>query len=294
MLKTTFYELLQIRNTASPAEIQIAYEQSLKDAKDKLADSPLYYNREKQLNDAYNTLIQTESRQIYDENLQHEQLLAEKRLHQQNNIRTQKTNKSHKKQRKQSDKSSPILFLGKLIFSKVFLGSIIAIIALIIFLPSSKDRVISDAITKQYELQNKQLELEQQKYQQQVSTQLAYREEAISSRKKRELENQKRRIRNEQQATTRQLEREQLRIDQAERRLTKQEEREKKQEEYKANREKQALQRKQEREAQQLARSRREQEYAAKQRLNKIQSKQQRETYINNRNKKVTSLELGY
>lgn len=294
MEKLTFYELLQIRKTASSAEIQIAYEQLLKDARDKLADSPLYYNREKQLNDAYNTLIKAESRQIYNEKLHHEQLLAEKLLRQQKNQKTHQKYKIQKKQSSSSDLFSPAVFFGKLIFSKAFLGSIVLIIALLVLIPSGKDRVVSDALNKQYELQNRQLEFEQQKYQQRISSQLAYREKADARGKEREEENKKRREKNKQEVDFRRFEREQLRISQNEQRLLRQEERKKKQQEYTEKSEKKALQRKLQQDAKQLARSRREQEYAAKRRINKIIYKQERTAYIKKKKEKVVSGEMGY
>jgi len=106
---------------------QTHYEVLGVDAKEKLQDSPLYFEKENSLKHAYQVL------------------------------------------------SSPSEFLGGLIFSKAFLGSIVVIIVLLVIIPSGEERIAGDVIHKSldydHDINNQKMGLENRREDRYVSNQ---------------------------------------------------------------------------------------------------------------------------
>jgi len=272
MEKQSHYQLLNIDENASTDIIKLAYERLLKDAKEKLESSPLYFEKEKKLNEAYLVLSNTQRRQFYDKKLLKERI------------------QSHKSSIDNTSESFNLFdFLNNLIFSRIFWGSAALILALLILLPGNNDNINNQtqqkAIKDYYDYQNQQLErvhqteqlysASQENYQQSVSKRRQERKEAAE---KRQLELEVQRIEQEEQRSLAKIERE-------ERRLKLKQQREDK----KAN---DKLQRQKNREK--LAREQRErqQQYEAKKRAQNLINKQKQQAYIQQRKEKISSTSI--
>jgi DnaJ domain len=272
MEKQSHYQLLNIDENASTDIIKLAYERLLKDAKEKLENSPLYFEKEKKLNEAYLVLSNTQRRQFYDKKLLKERI------------------QSHKSNIDNTSESFNFSdFLNNLIFSRIFWGSAALILALLILLPGSNDNINNQtqqkAIKDHYDYQNQQLErvrqteqlysASQENYQQSVSKRRQERKEAAE---KRQLELEVQRIEQEEQRSLAKIERE-------ERRLKLKQQREEK----KVN---DKLQRQKNREK--LAREQRErqQQYEAKKRAQNLINKQKKQAYIQQRKEKISSTSI--
>ncbi len=256
MENQTHYETLEIDENASPEIIASAYQRLLKDAKDKLQDSPLYYTKEKKLYNAYEVLSNPTLRHAYNNKLIRERASSI------NNTYTP------------SDTFNVTEFLGGLIFSRAFLGSVVLVIILLVLIPSGEERIVKEVFSKQfdyeYDIRNQQMELNRQRELRNSSTQeytelLALREqERRETAETRRLEMQARRLDLEEQ-------REMKRIDREERLLLMQEEKAARQAEYEKQQQKEREKREQ--------KSRRQQEaYAAKRRARELIESQKQTT----------------
>jgi len=143
----THYQVLNIDNQASPEMIELAYQQLLKDAKEKLQDSPLYFQKEKILNEAYSVLSNPEFREAYDRKLVRKQA-----------IRGNNTRIDRGGQEISTDHSK---------FIKIFAVFVVLVIAALVLIPSGEDRSKEQVAHKQldnrYSIQQQRYSLDERK-----------------------------------------------------------------------------------------------------------------------------------
>jgi len=151
MENQTHYKTLNIDNNAPTELIKLAYEQLLKDAKEKLFDSPIYFEKEKKLNEAFEVLSNEDFRQAYDLKLIRE-----------------KAARSHASEASEEPLSSSQTLVNKLT-SKGFIAVVVAVIVGLFLFPSGKDRTESKVANKgldnKFDIQNQWMNLERQKEQ---------------------------------------------------------------------------------------------------------------------------------
>ncbi|MFK5985960.1 MAG: DnaJ domain-containing protein [Pseudomonadota bacterium] len=269
MQKKTHYQVLNIDKNASIEVVKLAYERLLNDAKNKLEDSPLFFEKEKTLKEAYLVLSNPQRRNYYDNKL----------------IR----GRIKKSKPSINDSISFSDFFSNIFSSKIFWAALASIALLIFILPSSQKSVIEQQQKQQQQIlinyqdmQKRQIELIQQK-ERYYSGAIETNQEAYKARAEKRKE----------QAEQHQLEREIEKIA-----------REEKYAEDKIAREERSLARKKQREQQQaekkLARQlvaekksreqrQRQQQYEAEMRSRKLIQKYEYEEYQQQRNKKISS-----
>ncbi len=269
MVNQTHYQTLDVDENASQDMIKFAYQRLLKDAKDKLQDSPLYFEKEQNLKHAYQVLSSPSLRQAYNNKLARESVTA--------------TNNDNDA----SDSFNAAEFFGGLFFSKAFLGSVVLIIILLVILPSGEERVVKEVVNKQldydYDVRNQQMELSRQKEERNASSQ-EYRDR-LSERQQESREiSEQRRIDMEERRLELQEQREMEKIAREDRLLALKEERAARQAEYDLKRQKET-ERKQEKYRKQ------QEEYKAKRRSREFIERTERTAELQ---KEVNSLRAGY
>jgi len=141
----THYQILHIDKNASPEMIELAYAQLLKDAKEKLGDSPIYYEKEKILNEAYAILSNAEHRQAYDKKMANDEV----------------------KKMSHDEPVGKSTWLENFTFIKGFAVFVVLVIALLVLLPSGEDRGDNQTTNKKldnnYDIQQQNMDLQRQK-----------------------------------------------------------------------------------------------------------------------------------
>jgi len=240
----THYNTLDVDENASSEMIEFAYRRLLKDAKDKLQDSPLYLEKEQNLKHAFQILSSPSLRQAYNNKLAKERTIGDRSSH------------------AASDPFNAAEFFGGLFFSKAFLGSVVLIIVLLVLVPGGEERTVRDVVNKQmdygHDIRSQQMDLERRQEDRYVASQkhneyLSTRsQEQKAAAEQRRFEMDERRLELKEQ-------REEARIAREDRRLAMQEEREARRTEY-------DLKRKAERERREEKYKKRQEEYEAQRR----------------------------
>ncbi|MCP3850137.1 MAG: DnaJ domain-containing protein [Gammaproteobacteria bacterium] len=221
MVSQTHYEVLGVDENCSEDMVKFAYQSKLKDAKEKLQDSPLFFEKENNLKHAYQVLSSPSLRQAYNNKIAKERATASGHSY-------------------AADNSFNITeFLGELIFSKAFLASIMLIIVLLVVIPSGEERIAGNVIHKsldyEHDINNQKINLENSREARYVSNQ-DYTE-TRGMREQDRLENSdERSFELEQRRLELQEQREEARIAREEHRLTMQLEKEARNAEYAAKR----------------------------------------------------------
>ena len=213
----THYKTLDVDENASSDMIEFAYKRLLKDAKDKLQDSPLYFEKEQNLKHAFQVLSSPSLRHAYNNKLAKEL--------------TTSANDSYTA----SESFNAAEFFGGLIFSRAFLGSVVLVIILLVIIPGGGERTVKEVFSKQmdyqHDIRSQQMDMERrreeryvgnQEYDEYLSTRAQEQKEAAEQRR---FEMEERRLEIEEQ-------REEARIAREDRRLAMQEEREARNTEY--------------------------------------------------------------
>ncbi len=150
----THYKTLGIDHNASSDLIEFSYQERLKDAKEKLQNSPLFFDKQKKLEHAYQVLSSPTLRQAYNEKLAKDQSL---------------TNPSHKSVYSADHSNSPTLigFLG-LKFSKGFIVAISIVIIFFIALQYNHFRIAQNRQEQELNYYNQMREKQMLMQQQQM------------------------------------------------------------------------------------------------------------------------------
>lgn len=184
----TYYQILNLDSNASQEMIELAYQQLIKDAKEKLQDSPIYYEKEKVLNEAFSTLSHPDLRRAYDEKLAQERAQAQA---QQESKKPPKGKKPKKDQKPPPANTAEML--AGLVFSKAFAAFVVLVIVLVVLIPSGKDRgnesVANKLLDNSHDIQSQQMDLARQKeqrYQESEQRRLELQEKREKARQDRE------------------------------------------------------------------------------------------------------------
>jgi len=187
------YQTLNIADSASPEMVEMAFNQLLKDAKEKLQDSPIYFEKEKLLKEAYAILSNAELRQAYDIKLVRDRAAKSKPK----DIPPETLNTSQT--------------VAKLLNSKGFIALVVAVIVGLFLLPSGKDRVENDTANRRldnsYDIQSQRLDLERDR-EQRFSSSDQRRLDLQSEREAAKISREERRLQMAEERETRRIEKE--------------------------------------------------------------------------------------
>ncbi|MFK5893367.1 MAG: DnaJ domain-containing protein [Pseudomonadota bacterium] len=271
MEKQTHYQLLNVDKNVSTDIIKLAYERLLRDAKEKLENSPLYFEKEKKLNEAYQVLSNTQRRQFYDKKL------LQQRIESQNNIENS------------SESFNLFNFISHLFFSRIFWGSGALILVLLIIFPDYEENTNNQSrqktIENYYNYQNQQVEYMRQKEEFYSASQNNYQESVDKRRQERKAVAEKRQLEREIQNIEREEQRAIAKIEREERRLQLNKDRAEKNAALK-------LQRQENREKSAREKRQRQQRYTAEKRSRELIRNQQQDLYLQKRKEKITSANL--
>ena len=149
MPSETYYEILEVNENASQEIIELAYQRLLREAKDRLQDSPMYRKREQRLTDAYRVLSSLSLRNAYN-----------------NKLARERSSGARASMETTGSFDWPG-FISGFIFSRTFIGAVVFAVILITLLPSGRDimtaNMMSDYMQYEKEIRQQNLAFERER-----------------------------------------------------------------------------------------------------------------------------------